>query len=87
MTHIKLIRSGGIMGVIRSAETDTDIGKNELITAFKNASAEKSIHARDAENCVVYVNEERFVIDADKLKDPAKKIIDDLEKNLKAMKL
>lgn len=87
MTHIKLIKSGGFIGLIQSAETDTSVDKQELIQAFTKAAAKKNMQARDAENYVVYVDEAHYSIDAEALTGAAKKLIDSLVDHLKPVKL
>lgn len=87
MTHVKLTKAGGFIGLIRSAETETSIEKNELIVALNHAVKEKNAWARDEETYTVYVNDAEFKIDPQKLRGPVKKLIDDLEGKLRPVKI
>lgn len=76
-TKIKLIQSGGIAGIIRTAETELTVTEEELLQAAIQAKAPETRAMRDTLHHVLVINgKEEISIDLTKLKGNLKKVVE-----------
>ncbi|HLO82164.1 MAG TPA: hypothetical protein VK166_14460 [Chitinophagaceae bacterium] len=85
MTHIQLRRSGGQIGKTLQASKDIDMDEMELINSLKQIAPVHDPQMRDDFSYKVVVNRQKsFPIDISQLKGKLKKIVRELEDDLKA---
>jgi hypothetical protein len=84
MIHIKLERSGGQLGKSLQASKQVNIKEEELVKKLKAIAPAKNPYARDDFYNSIIINEKKtYPIDMALLKGNLKKIVEELEENLK----
>lgn len=83
MTTIQLKRSGGQLGKMLTATKDVDMPEEEIVNKLVTAAPQKNALARDEFYYSIVINNRTYPIDRSLLKGGLKKIVDDLENNLK----
>jgi hypothetical protein len=87
MIHIKLERSGGQLGKSLQASKQVNIKEEELVKKLKAIAPVKNPYARDDFYNSIIINEKKtYPIDMALLKGNIKKIVEELEENLKLNK-
>lgn len=84
MIKIELTRSGGLLGKSLQSVTEVDMDEETVIKKLKNIAPVDNPYARDDFYHSITINEQQtFPIDMGLLKGKLKKIITELEGNLK----
>jgi hypothetical protein len=86
MVHIKLERSGGQLGKSLQASKQVNIKEEDLIKKLKAIAPTDNPYARDDFHHTIVVGKKKFLIDMALLKGNLKKIVEELEENLKIEK-
>ena len=82
-TRIQLIRSGGLMGKIMKAQTEMNLTEQDLEELIGQLGSEKNKNARDAFHHTLIIGTKKFAFDPEKIKGKFRKMIRELEDNLK----
>ena len=83
MVRIQLKRSGGQFGKTLQSAMEVDMLESELMKSLLEVVPEKNPLERDAFHYSITINDQTFPIDLAQLKGTLKKVVHELDENLK----
>ena len=83
MVRIQLKRSGGQLGKTLQSATEVDMPESELMKSLLEVVPRENPMARDAFHYSITLNGQTFPIDIARLKGTLKKVVHELDENLK----